>query len=266
MIRRTRAGVILYQFASLAKQPEIVHAVFTRVGGRSARPFDTLNVGQLVGDEPSHVARNRGLVLQTLGLGPQQVVTARQVHGAQVATVDLAHAGTIVPDTDALVTNISGMALLLRFADCLPVLLYDPRQGVIALAHAGWRGCLAGVVPRTLWEMQHVHGSDPGEIIACLGPAIGPCCYEVGSEVVDRVRFSFPNHAGLLLAQHDGSMHLDLPAAVRRQLEQAHVQHIEESATCTCCHTEEFFSHRASSGRTGRFAVLLGLRQPPTPA
>jgi len=260
MIRQSRDGVVFYQFAALAKYPEIVHAVFTRIGGRSVRPFDTLNVGHAVGDEARHVERNHSIVLQTLGLGARQVVTARQVHGANVAVVDGAQAGTIVSNTDALASNVSGVVLLLRFADCLPVMLYDPRHRAVALAHAGWRGCLSGVVANTLEKLRQAYGTDPTELIACLGPAIGPCCYQVGPDVTAKIEQAFPEHDGLVMAQADGSVHFDLPGAVRRQLRQAGVREIEDGSLCTCCHTGAFFSHRAEGSRTGRFAAVLGVR------
>jgi YfiH family protein len=266
MIRWTHDGVVFYQFAALSKYPEIVHAVFTRLGGKSASPFHSLNVGRLVGDEGRNVEDNHVLILRTLGLNPGQVVTAHQVHGAQVAMVQSADGGGVVPSTDALMTNSPGMALLLRFADCLPLLLYDPWHKAIALAHAGWRGCLAGVVAKTVARMGQDYHSDPSELTACLGPAIGPCCYQIGPDVIGLVKEVFPGENHLLLTQPDGSLHLDLPAAVRRQLQQAGVQQIEDSSVCTCCHTDEFFSHRASGGRTGRFAAVLGLSESNSPA
>jgi hypothetical protein len=262
MIRQSRDGVVFYQFAALSQYPEIVHAVFTRIGGRSVRPFDTLNVGHAVGDVKRHVERNHGVVLQTIGLSPRQVVTARQVHGAHVAVVDGTQAGTIVPNTDALASNVSGVVLLLRFADCLPIMLYDPRHRAVAMVHAGWRGCLSGVVANTMDELRQSYGTDPTELIACLGPAIGPCCYQVGPDVIAEIEQALPEHDGLVLALANGSVHFDLPGAVRRQLRQAGVQEIEDGKLCTCCHTGEFFSHRAEGSRTGRFAAVLGLNTP----
>jgi len=260
MIRREQDGVVFYQFETLAEHSDVIHAVFTRLGGWSAGPFSSLNVGQSVGDDETTVRRNHQLVFQTLGLALDQVVTACQVHGTCVAVARKASLGWVFEATDALISQERGVALLLRFADCLPLMLYDPQRGAIGLVHAGWRGCLAGVLSCTIRAMEHTFGCAPADLLACLGPAIGPCCYRVGEEVITRVRDVFGGSDRLLLAQTDGSCHFDLPGAVRLQLLDAGVHHIEASGICTCCRTNEFYSHRAEKGRTGRFATILALR------
>lgn len=260
MIRREQDGVVFYQFETLANHREVTHAAFTRLGGRSTGSFHGLNVGQSVGDDEAAVRHNHQLVFQTLGLAPEQVVTAHQVHGTNVAVAQAASLGSVAKATDALISRERGVALLLRFADCLPLMLYDPVQGAIGLVHAGWRGCLAGVLPCTIDAMEHTFGCAPRDLLACLGPAIGPCCYQVGTEVITRVRDVFGGGDRLLLTQADGSCHFDLPGAVRLQLLDVGVRHIETSGVCTHCRTDEFFSHRAEKGRTGRFATILALR------
>jgi len=261
MIRCERDGVIYYEFETLAQYPEILHAVFTRIGGNSQGEFHSLNVGQLVGDEPTAVQANHDLIFQTLGIQPGQVVTAHQVHGARVAIAEAAQQDTIIPATDSLISQRRGVALLLRFADCLPLMLYDPQRQAIALAHVGWRGCLAGVVVNTLAEMGRAFGCEPRDMLAGLGPAIGPCCYEVGADVIMGVEQAFGNHNSLVLMQPEGTTHFDLAGAVRQQLQEAGLQKVEDSGLCTHCHTTEFFSHRAEKGRTGRFAAILALRE-----
>jgi len=261
MIRCERNGVVFYEFEILARYPQVLHAIFTRIGGKSSEPFYSLNVGQWVGDEPMAVQANHDLIFQALGIQPGQVVTAHQVHGARVAIAEAAQQGTIIPATDSLISQRRGVALLLRFADCLPLMLYDPQRQAIALAHVGWRGCLAGVVVNTLAKMRRVFGCEPRDVLAGLGPAIGPCCYEVGPDVITGVEQALGGNSGLLLTQPDGTTHLNLPAAVRQQLQKAGVQKTEDSGLCTHCHTTEFFSHRAEKGRTGRFAAILALRE-----
>jgi YfiH family protein len=214
----------------------------------------------LVGDEPAAVQANHDLICQVLGVQAGQVVTARQVHGAQVAVVDAADRGPVIAATDSLISRERGVALLLRFADCLPLMLYDPQHRAIGLVHVGWRGWLAGVVPNTLSAMRDSFGSRPQSIVAGLGPAIGPCCYKVGPDLIAGVTQACDSVEGLFHALPDGSVHFDLPAAVRKQLRQAGVHSIESSALCTCCHTDQFFSHRGEGGRTGRFAAVLALR------
>jgi YfiH family protein len=263
MIRRSIDGIVFYQFTSLAQQAQVLHAVFTRLGGKSGGAFRSLNVGQLVGDEQTAVQANHGLIFRTLGIKPMQVVTARQIHGAHTTCVGVMERGTMVPATDSLISQTRGVSLLLRFADCLPLMLYDPVQQAIALVHAGWRGLLAGAVPNTVVALQRAFGCRPRDLIAGLGPAIGPCCYEIGSEVVARVEHVFGSRNELLSMHPDGSVHFDLPAAARWQLRREGVQQIEDCALCTSCTTDEFFSHRAEKGRTGRFAAILALRGTP---
>lgn len=260
MIRHQHNGIAFYQFESLAEHHNIIHAVFTRIGGTSSEPFHSLNVGELVGDDPTAVRANHSAILRVLGIGAGQVVTSHQVHGARVAIVGSAQGGTVVPATDGLISRARGMVLLLRFADCLPLMLYDPRRQVVALAHAGWRGCLAGVVASTVSEMERAFACEPQDMLAGLGPAIGPCCYEVGHEVTMGVEKTFGSDHELLLTQPGGRVHFDLPSAVRSQLLQSGVRRIETSGLCTCCERDEFFSHRGESGNTGRFAAVLGLR------
>jgi len=214
-----------------------------------------------VGDDPAAVEANLEAIFATLGLRREQTVTARQVHGNHVAIVGSGECNTVIPQTDGLITAEVGTALLLRFADCLPLLLYDPPHRVIALVHVGWRGCVAGVVDHALAVLQTTYGCRPHDLLAGLGPAIGPCCYEVGLDLVEHIERIFGRGHGLLLGQADGTTRFDLPAAVQRQLLAAGVGEIEQSGLCTHCRTDEFFSHRAEEGHTGRFAAVLALSQ-----
>ncbi len=259
MIRRKHNGTVFYQFESLARHCHIIHAVFTRLGGVSSGPFHGLNVGELVGDDPAAVRANQNAILRALGIRAGQVATSQQVHGARVATVGSAQGGTVIPATDGLISRARGIVLLLRFADCLPLMLYDPRRQVVALAHVGWRGCIAGIVASTVSEMQQAFACDPRDMLAGLGPCIGPCCYEVGHEVTMAVEGIFGSNHELLSTGPSGSVYFDLPSAVRSQLLGTGVRRIEASGLCTCCETDEFFSHRGESGSTGRFAAVLGL-------
>jgi YfiH family protein len=147
---------------------------------------------------------------------------------------------------------------MLRFADCVPILFYDQRRQAIGLAHAGWRGIPAEIIPATVATMTEAFGSRPADIWAGVGPSIGPCCYEVGPEVVQEVS-AVMNGQRPFRTVDDGT-HLDLWAAVRSQLLTAGVTKIEISELCTACHNEDWFSHRAEKGRTGRFGVVIGLK------
>jgi YfiH family protein len=152
--------------------------------------------------------------------------------------------------------------LMLRFADCLPIFLYDPKRRAIGLGHAGWRGTARGLGTHMVSAMVECLGIKPAETIACLGPAIGPCCYEVGPEVAESVKLSLSDWDGSLLPLGDNRFSLDLWEANRQQLSEAGIRQIETSRMCTACHTDEFFSHRAERGSTGRFAAVMGIREP----
>jgi hypothetical protein len=256
MRREQRDGVLLYRFEGLAPYAVVDHAILTRVGGVSDPPFETLNLGHSVGDAPEAVAENHRRALGVLEVDPEDVVSPHQVHGARVAPVGPEDRGRVVPETDALVTAAPGVPLMMRFADCAPVLLFDPAHHVIALAHAGWRGTAAGVVGETVRTLQAHFGTDPGALWAGIGPAIGPCCYEVGPEVITAIQAATPPGTEIV-APGDGSPHLDLPGAVAAQLRVAGVERVEESGLCTACRGDEFFSHRAEDGSTGRFGVVI---------
>jgi len=260
VLRHQINSLVYYRFANLASHDEVLHGVFTRLGGVSHSPYGSLNVGHLVGDDHQAVEANHDLICQALGISRRDVATAHQVHGSRVALAGPEDRGRVVPATDALITDTPGVALMLRFADCLPVLLYDPVRRAIGLAHAGWKGTIKGIAAKTASAMVEAYGSRPADIIAGLGPCIGPCCYQVGTEVIESVKARFNHWQEFLRPQGDGSVHLDLWEANRRQLAELGVEEIAVSQLCTACRSEEFFSHRAEKGRTGRFAVILGMR------
>jgi len=256
MIRECVDGIVLYRFEGLSGVDKLPHAVLTRIGGISQGPYATLNLGHTVGDDLAAVAENHRRALGALGLEPGKVVSPYQVHGARVGVVGQAHLGTVQPATDALVTAVPAVPLLMRFGDCAPVLLFDPVRRVIGMAHAGWRGVVAGIVEATVRTMAERLGCDPADLWAGIGPTIGPCCYTVGPEIVAAVEIACPPGVGVV-RNVDGRTHLDLPAAVQAQLRAVGVGRIEDAGLCTACHVGEFFSHRAEHGRTGRFGVVM---------
>jgi len=259
MNRQSVHGVVLYRFQELIRASEVHHAILTRIGGVSAAPFATLNLGHTVGDALADVEENHRRGLGAVDLKVGQVVSPYQVHGSHVSIVGRAHCGTIQPACDALVTVEQGVPLLLRFADCVPILFFDAARAVIGLAHAGWRGAAANIAGQTVRTMVDRLGCRPNTIWAGIGPAIGPCCYQVEPDVVRAVGGGCP--AGATISHHEGSaLMLDLPGAVQAQLEAAGVGHIERSGLCTACHVDEFFSHRVENRRTGRFGVVLEVR------
>lgn len=254
----------ILQFESYLEAEGIQHAVFTRQGGVSSEPFSSLNLSESVPDDKANVYANRSRAYGAFGRQAENVVQAHLVHGANVTRVTRKNNGTWMPHTDGIITNQPGCALAMNFADCAPVLVYDPLNKAIGLGHAGWMGAVRDLPGALIRAMTAEFGSDPAELLAAIGPAIGPCCYEVSEPVVSQVREVFEAPESLLLngqngapAANDGHFYFDLPEANRRNLQRAGVQHIEMSGLCTACRTDWFYSHRAEKGRTGRFGTIF---------
>jgi purine-nucleoside/S-methyl-5'-thioadenosine phosphorylase / adenosine deaminase len=260
-IEHTSQRLAWYQFTGepLPSSKRFSHALVTRMGGVSQGPYAGLNLGGTVGDDPAVVQENHQRLFQALDIREHQVVSPHQVHGNNVARVGAQDGGNVIQGTDALITSARGLALLLRFADCVPVLFYDPAHHVAALAHAGWRGVAREVVLATVTALTQQFGTRPQDLWAGVGPAIGPRHYEVGADVVQAVRRTLP--LGTEIARkHDQRWYLDLPGAVGAQLHSLGVGHVDLSGLHTASHTDEWYSHRAENGRTGRFGVLVMLR------
>jgi polyphenol oxidase len=221
-------------------------AVFsTRLGGVSEGPYEALNVAVKSGDEPDRVRENRHLLAAALGRNPADVVMGRQVHGAELRWHDRRQEPKVFADVvkspdeaDAQATTEPGLAPLVMVADCLPIALSG--AGGVAMAHGGWRGLTAGVVATAA---ERVRAEE-----AAIGPGIGPCCYEVGEEVLAE----FADLEGVAV----GRM-LDLTAVATRLLERAGVEEIDASGLCTSCNPELLFSHRRDGARTGRQAGIV---------
>jgi len=252
-------GLVWYAFAGLGRDfSPFRHACFTRLGGVSEGQWSALNLGSTVGDDPQAVRENYRRVFDAFGITRAQVVTPFQVHGCNVVRVRARDGGMVIPATDALIADEPGVALLLRFADCVPVLFYDSVRRAVGLAHAGWRGVAAGVVPATVQALGSTFGSRPEDVWAGIGPAIGPLHYSVGIEVVEAIQATLPE--GAQAATHrDGHWMMDLPAALEVQLRAVGVTQVEQSGLCTASRVDEWYSHRAEAGRTGRFGVLVML-------
>jgi YfiH family protein len=253
-------GPVYYQFEQWADGSRLVHGVFTRLGGVSQAPWTSLNLGGTVGDDQAAVRENHRRAYTALGLDGSRACTVWQVHSADTVVVrgPVAHRRWLAR-ADGIVTDQAGLPLAMRFADCTPILLYDPVHHTIGMAHAGWRGTVSGAAVSTLDAMCTAFGTRPPDVQAAIGPSIGPDRYQVGDEVVEAVRRTFGQTEGLIRRAEDGSAYLDLWAANRLALERAGVTQIEVAGICTASHTDEFFSHRAEAGRTGRFGAVMAL-------
>jgi hypothetical protein len=261
MQRHDDHSLVYYTFDSLRDAGALVHAISTRHGGVSPAPFATLNLGHTTGDATANVEANLRRLHAALALDETATVTARQAQADRVGVVGPAQRGTRIADVDALLTNAPGVPLLLRYADCAPIFFFDPTQRAIGVAHAGWRGTVMQIATRTAQTMCDVFGTRPRDLIACIAPSIGPCCYRIGEDVIARVRAAFDQADDLLIRQSDGAVHFDLWQANAQQLGALGVARIEIANLCTAHHTDEFYSWRAENGNTGRFGAIIALNQ-----
>ncbi|MGZ5326037.1 MAG: polyphenol oxidase family protein [Solirubrobacterales bacterium] len=222
-------------------------AFTTRLGGVSEGPFESLNIGMKTDDELGRVRENRQRVSAAVGIEPERVLMGHQVHGAELAWHDEPQRPSPFAETlpagqqvDAQATATPGLAVLVQVADCLPIALAGER-GVV-MVHGGWRGLAAGIVGRAAEAV--------GATAAAIGPGIGPCCYEVGDEVLAAL--------GVVPRKRSGGVGqmLDLTAVAQARLQEAGIGKVESSGLCTSCNPELFFSHRRDNGTTGRQAGL----------
>jgi polyphenol oxidase len=256
---RQSGSIHYYSFESF-DQEGVKHAVFTRRGGVSPAPWFSLNVGGTVGDDPARVAENRHLAFQALERDPRSVFDVWQVHSADVVST-AAPRPTHAPHqkADAILTSAAQVTLFMRFADCVPILLYDPVRKVAGLVHAGWQGTIKKTAAAALNAMQAEYKSSPGDILAGIGPSIAAHHYPVGKEVAEQVQAVFGQDASSLLISGNGAVQFDLWAANQLVLENAGVRHIETAGICTACSLENWYSHRAENAKTGRFGALIAL-------
>jgi YfiH family protein len=238
--------------------PHPAAGVFTtRAGGGSPLPWETLNLGWHVEDDPDRVVAHRALVAEEVGLEPGRVAFARQVHGSGVAVVDEVRTdarGPGVEGVDALVTTVPGLGLMVLAADCLPVLLADPVAGVVAAAHAGREGLVAGVLQETVRIMAEL-GADPARTSAVLGPAACGRCYEVPDAMAEDVGRAVPGSRG---RTRRGTSSVDLAAGAEALLQAVGLRDVRRTGGCTIEQPDRFFSYRRDR-HTGRHGGLVWL-------
>lgn len=257
-------------FGSFPKLSEagFINACSCRLHGESALKSGMFNLALHVGDDEALVLKNRQKFAEALGVGSKAFTTCQQVHGSNVVVVDKSLVGKgalslndTIMDTDALVTNLPNVPLLLFYADCTPVLLADPVTKCIGLAHAGWRGTVAKIVQKTVQAMMDNYGANPANILAAIGPSIGACCYEVDDFVRDKAN-TYEEFFKPVLAK-PGHYMLDLWGLNAKMLEEVGIskENISISGICTADNHELFCSYRAEKGVTGRMGVCLSIKE-----
>jgi len=250
MIAANSNDIPYFQFPNLAGQPGVRHGIFTRRGGVSRRPFESLNIGLGVGDDPQNVRRNRRRVARCLSA--DRLIFTRQVHGTAVSKLEGDPPQDLPLTGDALITDRPGNYIAVQMADCQPVLLFDPTKQAVAAVHSGWRGNVENVIGHTVTALGEAYGCRPENILAGIGPSLGPCCGEFVN-----YRKELPER---FWRYGDKANRFDFWAISRDQLTAAGLQkeNIHVSRLCTRCRTDLFFSYRGEAV-TGRFTAVIGL-------
>jgi hypothetical protein len=242
-----RAGSL--QAHALATLAGIRHAFFTREGGVSQGIYASLNGGIGSDDDRTHVVENRARMAAALGVAPEALLSAYQVHSAEVVVAEAPWTHAARPRVDAIVTRVPGLAIGVSTADCGPVLLADADARVIGAAHAGWRGALAGVTDAAIAAMERL-GARRERIVAALGPTISQPNYEVGTDLVERFRAADARNARFFRpAGRPGHALFDLPGYVAARLAAARIGRIEDLAACTYADPARFYSFRRTTHR-----------------
>lgn len=257
-----QSGALRYYTFETFDRYGLPHGLFTRHGGVSPTPWESLNLGGTTGDSREHVIENRSRIFEVFDRPVESIFDSWQVHGRTVLCadqprpLDAAH-----QKADAILTDHREITLFMRFADCVPVFLFDPVKQVAGIVHAGWRGTVDRAAAAAVDRMVSQYGSRPADLIAGIGPSICVDHYEIGQSptVVDEIRSAFGKDAETVLQGRNGSTHFDLWKANEVVLSAAGVQHVEQSRLCTYCHNQDWYSHRAEKGKTGRYGALLAL-------
>lgn len=243
----------------LSSYENLLHGYSTRAGGFSQGTCHGNNLAFHVNDDPQNVKKNHLHFSLHLHYPLDKLVRMEQVHGNTIAIIDKEFDFAAVPVCDAVITALKSVPLMVMVADCIPILIYDPRKEVIAAVHAGRAGVFSKILPQTIVKMQEHYESRPEDIVVSFGPAIHQCCYEVGAEIkeeAEKYGYSFA------LKRTDKGHHLDLLAIARKQLEELSLrsENIEASRYCSACNTDIFYSYRAEKNSCGRFAGIIMLK------
>ena len=260
--RKSFPGGVVAYVSPLLDSVGVPHAFSTRIGGISAAPFDSLNLGNPSGcavqDPSERIAENYRILFRSVGCEGRAHAYLHQVHGGRVVTVRPGGAHDNNTKADALMTADAGRVLSVRVADCVPVLVASEDGRRVAAVHAGWRGVIAGVLVQTLREMERTWDVPRGRTFVAIGPSIGFDAFEVGPEVLDEFTRVF-GAAAPTRRLDDGKGRVDLRAALVRQLHELGVgdDRIDLTDRCTHRDADEFFSHRRDNGVSGRMAAVI---------
>lgn len=252
-------GTCYYTFESF-DPTETDARIFTRKGGFSRGPYDSFNLGGTNGDRPEDVRANHELLFQVLGRPPESRFDVWQVHGTTIRFGDQPRpADQKHQPADGIFTDNPEVTLVMRFADCVPIVFHDPVKKVVGIAHGGWQGTLLKVAAEAVNAANQRYGSQPENWRVGIGPAICADCYRVGPEVLEQYQRAWGSVANAFFSLKPDGWHLDLWKANEWVLRQAGVTQIEQSGICTAEHLDDWYSYRKERGVTGRFAVVIAL-------
>lgn len=252
----------VYQFEHLSEVAGIQHCITTRQGGISEGYADSLNLGYGVEDHVKYVEENRRRLSEFMGVPMERLIFQKQTHSTNYKIITLRNYRDPIENTDALITAEKDIAIATLGADCVPILLYDQENKVIASIHAGWKGTVNGIVDRVMKILKEDFNSNPVNILAGIGPSICAEVYEVGPEVVEAFEKTFSNFDQLISNRHGDKAHVDLWAANKTWLLNHGVpeKNIEISGLCTFKNNHQFFSARYTKNKTGRFAGCIVMK------
>lgn len=260
-------GVVFLTFPKLVKAG-VRHGFSTRMGGVSSGHLGTMNLSFTRGDDPEKVYENFKRIAGAIGFQQDDLVLSSQVHDTKLRVVTAKDRGdgilrATVPGIDGLVTNEKNVPLYTSYADCVPLLFYDPVHKVIAMAHSGWRGTVTKIGKKMIHFMREKYGSEPSQIIAAIGPSICRSCYEVSEDVAEEFcRVFMEEEIPLLMDEKgNGKYQLDLWKANELILKEAGIlsENLDITDLCTCCNSDKLFSHRASHGKRGNLGCFMCL-------
>jgi len=242
-----------FRYQRMAANEQVVHGVFTRHDGVSEAPYQSLNTSYDVGDRPEHVTANLHKIREAVGAN--HLIFVRQSHGDNILVICKDHfeVDGELSVADAMITNIPNIALLVKLADCQGVVVFDPKKRVVANIHSGWRGTVRNLIGRVVLRMQEDFGCNPTNLLAAIGPSLGPCCAEF-----DGYKEIFPASFERFMVREN---YFDLWSLTVSQLQESglRAEKIELAGVCTRCMTDLFYSYRGE-GKTGRFGVVVMLK------
>lgn len=261
MITQIKNNIKLLRFANLIKNDKVIHFSSTRVGGVSSGHLFSLNLGHTVNDSPKNVNQNLESLALAIDIKKSQLVFPKQTHSSNIGIVKSVN--EIFPDTDALITNVPEICICVRTADCTPIFLYDPVQKAIAAIHSGWKGTVQRISMKTIRIMQREFGTRPENIIAGIGPSIGPDVYEVGPELIEQFNKLFRGNQIITPITDSEKGFLNLWKANKQILIESGIpeDNIEISEMCTFSNSELFYSARRDKNKTGRLASGIMIKE-----